>query len=84
LTTRHQPGTANDSATEAAVTPEQPSDLVDGPRPDAMLRVVGGSIAAGLLGVLVLTLGVFGGAPEHVISGSALLAFAGAGPYLLS
>ena len=40
-------------------------------------RVVGGSIAAGFLGAVVLTLGVFGGAAEHVISGSALLAFAG-------
>ena len=40
-------------------------------------RVVGGSIAAGFLGALVLTVVVFGGAAEHVISGSALLAFAG-------
>jgi pimeloyl-ACP methyl ester carboxylesterase len=33
-------------------------------------------VAAGFIGALVLTLGVFGGAQEHVISGSALLAFA--------
>ena len=33
--------------------------------------------AAGFLGAIVLTVGVFGGAAEHVISGSALLAFAG-------
>lgn len=39
-------------------------------------RIVGGSIAAGLVGALVLTLGVFGGATEPVISGTALLAFA--------
>lgn len=40
-------------------------------------RVVGGSLAAGLVGSLVLTLGVFGGASEPVITGSAMLAFAG-------
>ena len=40
-------------------------------------RVVGGSIATGLVGALVLTLGVFAGASEYVITASALLAFAG-------
>ena len=40
-------------------------------------RVVGGSLAAGFVGAIVLTLVVFAGAPEHVIAGSALLAFAG-------
>jgi pimeloyl-ACP methyl ester carboxylesterase len=33
-------------------------------------------LATGLLGAVVLTLGVFGGAREHVITGTALLAFA--------
>jgi pimeloyl-ACP methyl ester carboxylesterase len=39
-------------------------------------RIVGGSLLSGLLGALVLTLVVFAGGPEHVITGSALLAFA--------
>ncbi len=46
-------------------------------RREPMFGVVGTSMAAGGLGTLVLTLGVFGGSSEHVISGSALLAFAG-------
>jgi len=44
----------------------------DGP----IARVVAASLATGLLGAAALTLGLFGGAPEHVITGSALLAFA--------
>lgn len=47
------------------------------PQPEPVWRVVGGSVAAGLIGALVLTLGVFGGATEPVVSGAALLAFAG-------
>src|SRR5918911_5646768 len=39
-------------------------------------RIVAASVATGLVGSLVLTLGVFAGAAEHVITGSALLAFA--------
>ena len=39
-------------------------------------RVVAASLATGVFGAAALTLGVFGGAPEHVITGSALLAFA--------
>lgn len=39
-------------------------------------RIVAGSMATGLVGALVLTLGIFPGASEHVITGSALLAFA--------
>jgi pimeloyl-ACP methyl ester carboxylesterase len=46
------------------------------PRRGPMWRVVGASLATGLVGALVLTLVVFAGAPEHVIAGSALLAFA--------
>ena len=67
-----EPTTATDTTDGEAVrildkTPEEP-----------VWRVVGGSLAAGLVGAIVLTVGVFGGAAEHVISGSALLAFAGA------
>ena len=39
--------------------------------------VAGASIATGLLASIVLTIGVFAGATEHVISGAALLAYAG-------
>ena len=39
-------------------------------------RVVAGSLTGGLLGALALVLVLFAGAPEHVITGSALLAFA--------
>jgi pimeloyl-ACP methyl ester carboxylesterase len=39
-------------------------------------RVAATCLVIGLLGAAALTLGVFGGAPEHVITGSALLAFA--------
>lgn len=49
----------------------------DGPHREPVWRVVGGSLAAGFLAAIALTVGVFGGATEHVISGSALLAFAG-------
>lgn len=38
--------------------------------------IVAGSVLLGLIGALFLTLVVFAGAPEHVITGSALLAFA--------
>lgn len=47
-------------------------------RPDEPVwRVVGSSIATGLGAAIVLTLGLLAGSPEHVITGSALLAFAG-------
>jgi len=39
-------------------------------------RVVAASLLTAVFGAAALTLGVFGGAPEHVITGSALLAFA--------
>ncbi|MFH5821188.1 alpha/beta fold hydrolase [Georgenia sp. AZ-5] len=39
-------------------------------------RIVVGSLLTGLIAAGVLTLGVFGGAPEHAITGSALLGFA--------
>ncbi len=57
---------------EAGETTGTPGDLERGP----IWRIVGGSLAVGLVGALLLTLVVFAGAPEHVISGVALLAFA--------
>jgi len=66
MTTIHHPDTA-----------KQTSDVVDEPRREPVWGVVGGSLAAGFVGALVLALGVFGGGREHVISGVALLAFAG-------
>ena len=65
-------------AIPALVTTDgDPLVVEDETRREPIWRVVGGSIAAGFLGAVVLTLGVFGGAAEHVISSSALLAFAG-------
>jgi pimeloyl-ACP methyl ester carboxylesterase len=57
-------------------TNDEPVAVLDETSREPVWRVVGGSLAAGLVGAIVLTLGVFGGASEHVISGSALLAFA--------
>lgn len=48
----------------------------DHPRREPMWRVVAGSLAAGFIGALIFTLSVVDGAPEHVISGTTLLAFA--------
>ena len=44
--------------------------------PGPIGRIVAGSVLLGLVGALFLTLVVFAGDPEHVITGSALLAFA--------
>ena len=66
-----------DTTSSAAISDAEPTVVIDTPRRDPVWRVVGGSISAGFLGAIVLTLGVFGGAAEHIISGSALLAFAG-------
>jgi pimeloyl-ACP methyl ester carboxylesterase len=63
-------------APDAVIADAAPTTASDEPRREPIWRVVGGSVAAGFIGALVLTLGVFGGAQEHVISGSALLAFA--------
>jgi pimeloyl-ACP methyl ester carboxylesterase len=67
----------------ATVRPRSTPDTIAGPsapvekrRREPIWRVVGGSLATGLVAALVLTLGMFAGAPEHVISGAALLAFA--------
>ncbi|HUR23200.1 MAG TPA: alpha/beta hydrolase [Acidimicrobiales bacterium] len=58
------------------ITTGQPSGdaTPDGP----IARIVVGSVLLGLIGALFLDLVVFGGSSEHVITGSALLAF-GAG-----
>jgi hypothetical protein len=47
-----------------------------GPRTGPIRRIVAASLATGLVGALALTMVVFGGEREHVITGSALLAFA--------
>ena len=54
---------------------QSPDESVKATR-EPVWRVVGGSIATGLVGALALTLGVFAGASEYVITASALLAFA--------
>ena len=50
---------------------ETPTDSRNG----SVARIVGGSIAAGAATALALTLGVFPGATESVVTGSILLAF---------
>lgn len=59
---------------QPVVTSWPPARRAPSGRPIAY--VVAGSVAAGLIGALFLTLVVFAGAVEHVITGSALLAFA--------
>ncbi len=76
MNTIHHTALATDTTAEAVVSHEEPNAVVDAPRREPVWRVVGGSVAAGFVGAIVLTIGVFGGAAEHVISGSALLAFA--------
>jgi pimeloyl-ACP methyl ester carboxylesterase len=46
------------------------------PRREPVWRVVGASVATGSVAAIVSTFVVFGGAEEHVITGSALLSFA--------
>ena len=46
------------------------------PRTGPIRRIIAASLATGLVGALALTMVVFGGEREHVITGSALLAFA--------
>jgi pimeloyl-ACP methyl ester carboxylesterase len=55
----------------------------DRTRREPVRRVVAGSLAAGLVAALALTLGVFGGATEPVVTGAGLLGF-GAGWALLA
>lgn len=62
---------------DVVTNPAEPDAVADrSARREPVWRVVGGSIATGFVAAIVLTVGVYGGAPEHVISGSALLAFA--------
>lgn len=77
MNTMHDTEVSIEPNPTAVTTDGDPVAVTDETRRGPIWRVVGGSIAAGLLGAVVLTLGVFGGASEQVISGSALLAFAG-------
>ena len=58
------------------ITVGEATEASDDPKQGPIWRIVGGSLLTGFLIALILTLGVFAGAPEHVITGSALLAFA--------
>jgi hypothetical protein len=64
------------------LTPRKPTENTEAPRRGPIGRIIAGSLATGLLGALVSTLVVFAGAAEHVITGSALLAFAFGGAML--
>jgi pimeloyl-ACP methyl ester carboxylesterase len=77
MKTIHDPESSVEPTAATVNTDGKPTVAFDKPRREPIWRVVGGSIAAGLVGALVLTVGVFGGAAEHIISGSALIAFAG-------
>src|SRR4051812_28674840 len=57
---------------DAPIASGSESAVADGP----IARVVLASLATGALGAAALTLGFFGGAAEHIITGSALVAFA--------
>jgi len=76
MKTMHHTEPTIQAAAEASFTDDEPTVAVTPPRPEPVWRVVGVSLATGFVGSLALALGVFGGAEEHVISGSALLAFA--------
>jgi pimeloyl-ACP methyl ester carboxylesterase len=75
---------ATDESSETAIDHSPGAVCADGepvlgaasPDLGPMWRVVGASLTTGLVAALVLTLVVLAGAPEHVIVGSALLAFA--------
>jgi pimeloyl-ACP methyl ester carboxylesterase len=82
--TNREPHDASNECTEspiehppvALVTDGEPPIAHHEPRRRPVWRVVVASLVTGFVGALVLTLGVFAGAPEHVISGSATVAFA--------
>ena len=76
MKTMHHTESTIEPTPATVTTDDEPVVVVDETRPEPVWRVVGGSIAAGFLAAIVLTLGIFGGATEHVISGAALLAFA--------
>ena len=69
--------TYESTTTNRDSTTVEPATQSTEPVREHIWRVVGGSVVAGVVGALVLTLGAFGGATEPVISGTALLAFAG-------
>lgn len=78
MKTEHPSESGVEPSRESVGNPTEPGDpSSDRRRREPVWRVVGTSITAGLVGSIGLTLGVFGGAREHVISGTALLAFAG-------
>lgn len=61
---------------QAQATTIRPDSVVPAtPTSGPVARIVAGSLAAGVAAALALTLGVFGGGTESVITGSALLAF---------
>ena len=76
MNTIHHTDSSIEPTTATVSTDGEPVAVLDETRREPVWRVVGGSLAAGFVAAIVLTLGVFGGAAEHVISGSALLAFA--------
>ncbi len=77
MNTIHRTDSSIEPTTATVTTDGEPVAVPDETPREPVWRVVGGSLAAGSVAAVVLTLGVFGGATEHVISGSALLAFAG-------
>jgi pimeloyl-ACP methyl ester carboxylesterase len=62
--------------TERPPTPDEWAGAGHSARTGHIRRIIAGSIASGMVGATVLTLIVFAGASEHVITGSTLLAFA--------
>ena len=70
---------ADTSVNTRNVEPSADVDIVGTDPPPArghIGRIVAGSLVGGLLGAVVLVVGPFAGAPEHVITGSVLLVFA--------
>lgn len=67
-----------DTSSTTTVSCGAPEPFVQpGPDQGPLWRVVGGSLLTGLVAAMAATLVVFAGSTEHVITGSALLAFAG-------
>jgi pimeloyl-ACP methyl ester carboxylesterase len=71
----------------ATLTDHQPAGTSADPKPEArghIGRIVAGSLIGGLVAAIFLVAVPFAGAPEHVITGSVLLAFGGAWAALAS
>src|SRR5690349_17417784 len=65
----------------ATLTTRQPTDTSADSEPEArghVGRIVAGTLLGGFVAAVFLVTVPFAGAPEHVITGAALLAFAGA------